>query len=170
VLDVDELLEGSNGILPDPSSGSALVLDDDGHQLAPTAAEVLVAAGFEVEIATTHPAVGDLIDATQLPFVLQRLARDDVRLTPNVAGVASSSGAVTLRHLYSEQDEQRDGIALVVIAGRRKSLTTLRDELAAQAPDLPIVVVGDALSPRTLLDAAAEGARAGATIEQSSTP
>ncbi len=164
VLDVDELLEGGVHGLPDPSTGKALILDHDGHQLAPTAAEVLVVAGFEVEIATTHPAVGNLIDATQLPFVLQRLARDAVRLTPNVTGVASTPAAVTLRHLYSEVDEQRDGIAVVVIAGRRKGLTTLRDELAKAAPDVPVVVVGDALSPRTLLDATAEGARAGATI------
>ena len=54
------LLEGGATILPDPSLGSALILDDDGEQLAPTAAEMLVAAGFEVEIATTHPAVADL--------------------------------------------------------------------------------------------------------------
>lgn len=164
VLDVDELLEGGSATLPAPSSGAALILDDDGHQLAPTAAEMLVAAGFQVEIATTHPAVGDLIDATQLPFVLQRLAQDRVRLTPNVAGVPSPAGAVTLRHLYSEEEERRDGIALVVVAGRRRGLTALRDELAAVAPDLPVVVVGDALSPRWLLDAVAEGARAGATV------
>jgi hypothetical protein len=123
-----------------------------------------VAAGFEVEIATTHPAVADLVDATQLPFVLQRLARDRVRLTPNLTGVASKPGVVTLRHIYSEEVEQRDGIALVVIAGRRQGRTTLRDSLAKAAPDLPVVVVGDALSPRTLLDATSEGARAGATV------
>jgi 2,4-dienoyl-CoA reductase-like NADH-dependent reductase (Old Yellow Enzyme family) len=163
VLDVDELLDGAD--LPDQSSGSALILDDDGHQLAPTAAEKLVEAGFEVEIATTHPAVGDLIDATQLPLVLQRLARDGVRLTPNVDGVSSSTGGVvTLRHLYSELIEEHPGVALIVIAGRRRGLTTLRDELATAAPDLPITVVGDALAPRTLLDATAEGARAGATV------
>ncbi|HEV8699596.1 MAG TPA: NAD(P)-binding protein, partial [Candidatus Limnocylindrales bacterium] len=164
VLDVDKLLEGGATILPDPSLGSSLILDDDGGQLAPTAAEMLVAAGFDVEIATTHPAVGDLIDATQLPFVLQRLARAGVRLTPNVTGVASSSATVTLRHVYSEEEERRDGIALVVIAGRRKALSTLRDDLAAATPDLPVVVAGDALSPRTLLDATTEGARAGATV------
>ena len=112
-----------------------------------------------------YPSVGALIDATQSPFVLQRLARDGVRSTPNVEGVSSSpGGVVTLRHLYGEQDEQRDGIAIVVVTGRRRGLTTLRDELAAAAPDLPVVVVGDALSPRTLLDATAEGARAGATV------
>ena len=163
-LDVDELLEHGLAVLPDPTSGAALILDDDGHQLAPTASEMLVAAGFEVEIATTHPAVGDRIDATQLPFVLQRLARDGVRLTPNVTGVASSGPAVTLRHLYSEADEQRERIAVVVIAGRRIALCALPDQLAAAAPGLPVIVVGDALSPRTLLDATIEGARAGANI------
>jgi len=164
VLDVDELLDHGLDVLPDPSSGTALILDDDGHQLAPTASEMLVAAGFDVEIATTHPAVGDLIDATQVPLVLQRLARDGVRLTPNVTGIASSGHTVTLRHLYSEADEQREHIAVVVIAGRRMALCTLPDQLAATAPGLPVIVVGDALSPRTLLDATSEGARAGASI------
>ena len=163
VLDVDELLDSP--ALPDPERGSALILDDDGHQLAPTAAEVLVAAGFTVEIATTHPAVGDLIDDTQLPFVLQKLARDHVRVTPNVDVIGTSSGGrVTLRHLYSEEDEQREDVGLMVICGRRRGLTTLRDELADAAPDLPVTVVGDALSPRTLLDATGEGARAGVTV------
>jgi N,N-dimethylglycine/sarcosine dehydrogenase len=164
VFDVDELLEGGRDVLPDPSSGNAIILDDEGHQLAPTAAEALVAAGFAVTIATTHPAVGDLIDATQIPFVLQRLERDHVWLSPNLEGTASSGDAVSLRHLYGGNGEVHNGIALVVIAGHRKGLTTLRDDLAAVEPDLPVVVVGDALSPRTLLDATAEGARAGANI------
>jgi hypothetical protein len=53
---------------------------------------------------------------------------------------------------------------VIVVTGRRQGLTTLRDELAAAAPDLPVTVVGDALAPRTLLDATAEGARAGDTV------
>ena len=138
VLDVDELLEGGVSVLPDPAKGSALILDDDGHQLAPTAAEMLVETGFAVEIATTYPSVGALIDATQSPLVLQKLARDGVRLTPNVEGVSSSpGGVVTLRHLYGEQEEQRDGIAIVVVTGRRRGLTTLRDELAGGSPQPP---------------------------------
>ncbi|HET9613192.1 MAG TPA: NAD(P)-binding protein [Candidatus Limnocylindrales bacterium] len=164
VLDVDEVLEGGLAVLPGPSTGRALILDDDGGQLAPSAAEALVAAGFDVEIATTHPAIADLIDATQLPWLLRQLARDGVRVTPNVAGVASTAtGSVVLRNLYTDDEEERGGIGVVVIAGRRRSVTTLRDELAVAAPGLPVVVVGDALSPRTLLDAVAEGARAGAS-------
>jgi len=36
--------------------------------------------------------------------------------------------------------------------------------LRALEPELHVVVVGDALSPRTLLDAVSEGARAGAEV------
>jgi dimethylglycine catabolism A len=38
----------------------------------------------------------------------------------------------------------------------------LSDGLTAAQPDLEVVRIGDALAPRNLLDAAAEGARAGA--------
>ena len=70
-----------------------------------------------------------------------------------------------MQHLYTEEVEQRTDVDLVVIAGRRQSETSLRDALRAAAPELPVTLVGDALAPRTLLDAVAEGARAGATIE-----
>ena len=55
-------------------------------------------------------------------------------------------------------------MVLIVIAGRRRGLTTIRDDLIAAAPHISVTVVGDALSPRTLMDATAEGARAGATV------
>jgi hypothetical protein len=37
--------------------------------------------------------------------------------------------------------------------------------LRTAAPELPATLIGDALAPRTLLDAVAEGARAGVAIE-----
>ena len=50
------------------------------------------------------------------------------------------------------------------MAGYRRAVAGLRDELTALRPDLRVVVAGDALAPRTLLDAVAEGARAGAEV------
>jgi 2,4-dienoyl-CoA reductase-like NADH-dependent reductase (Old Yellow Enzyme family) len=160
-IDVDALLESGP---PDVGSRSALVLDDEGGFLAPTAAERLVAEGFAVEIATTHPGVGAEIDPTQQPFVIRRLALADVVMTPHLTGVSSDPAGVTLRHIYTEREERRPGIGLVVMAGYRRAVADLRDELAAAQPELPVVVVGDALAPRTLLDAVAEGARAGALV------
>ena len=85
-------------------------------------------------------------------------------MTPHLSGVASDPDAVTLRNLYSERDEPREGIGLVVMAGYRHPLLDLRDQLTAQRLELRLVVAGDALAPRTLLDAVAEGARAGAEV------
>ena len=90
LLDVDTLLE--QGLpdallkygLPAGAISRALVLDDEGGFLAPTAAEALVAAGCTVEIATTHTTVGMLIDPTQQPFVLRRLALAGVVQSPNL--------------------------------------------------------------------------------------
>ena len=163
LLDVDALLEHG---LPAGAISRVLVIDDEGGFLAPTAAEALVAAGCTVEIATTHLSVGMLIDPTQQPFVLRRLALDRVVQSPNLAWVPTeSSDVVELRNLYTEEVEQRADVDLVVVAGRRQSETSLKDALRTEAPELPVTLIGDALAPRTLLDAVAEGARAGAAIE-----
>jgi hypothetical protein len=160
-IDVDVLLEtGAPRVQP----RSALVLDDEGGFLAPTAAERLVAEGFTVEIATTHPVVGAGIDPTQQPFVLRRLALAGVAMTPHLSGISSDADGVTLRNIYTERDERREGVGLVVMAGYRRAVVDLRDQLTAPRPELRLVVAGDALAPRTLLDAVAEGARAGAGV------
>jgi hypothetical protein len=160
-IDVDVLLESG---VPQVQAQSALVLDDEGGFLAPTAAERLAAEGFTVEIATTHPAVGAEIDPTQQPFVFRRLGLADVVMTPHLSGVSSDAGGVTLRNIYTEREERREAVGLVVMAGHRRAVVALRDELTALQPRLRLVLAGDAVAPRTLLDAVAEGARAGAEV------
>jgi hypothetical protein len=160
-IDVDALLESG---VPEAGARSALVLDDEGGFLAPSAAERLVAEGLTVEIATSHPVVGAEIDPTQQPFVIRRLALADVVMTPHTGGVSSDGDGVTLRHIYTEREERRTGVGLVVMAGYRHAVVDLRDELTAARPGLRVLVAGDAVAPRTLLDAVAEGARAGAVV------
>ena len=133
VIDVDVLLESG---VPPVQTRSALVLDDEGGFLAPTAAERLVAEGFTVEIATTHPVVGAEIDPTQQPFVFRRLALADVAMTQHLSGVSSDADGVTLRNIYTERDERREGVGLVVIAGYRHAVVDLRDQLTAPRPEL----------------------------------
>jgi hypothetical protein len=160
-IDVDVLLE--HGI-PRAEPRSALVLDDEGGFLAPTAAERLVAEGFTVEIATTHPVVGAQIDPTQQPLVIRGLSLAGVVMTPHLSGVSSDADGVTLRDIYTERDERREGVGLVVMAGYRHAVVDLHDPLTAAQPELPLLLAGDAVAPRTLLDAVAEGARAGAGV------
>ena len=105
LLDVDALLEFG---LPAGEISRALVLDDEGGFLAPTAAEALVAAGCTVEIATTHTSVGTLIDPTQQPFVLRRLGLAGVVQSPNLEWLpADTATSVELRNLYTEEVERR---------------------------------------------------------------
>jgi dimethylglycine catabolism A len=161
VMDVDELLE--HGV-PGVERQSALVLDDEGSFLAPTAADALVDAGFAVEIATSHPAICTLIDPTQQPFVLRRLALAGVTAIRLGVAVTSDSDGVTLRNIYTERDERRCGIGLMIVAGHRRAQAALGRDLAAARAGFNVVAVGDGLAPRTLLDAVAEGARAGASV------
>src|SRR5207247_10014817 len=84
---------------------------------------------------TTHPVVGAEIDPTQQPFVFRRLALAGVAMTPHLSGVSSDADGVTLRNIYTERDERRDGVGLVVVAGSRRAVVDLRDERPARRPD-----------------------------------
>ena len=96
--------------------------------------------------------------------MFRRLALAGVAMTPHMSGVSSDADGVTLRSIYTERDERREGVGLVVMAGYRRAVVDLRDPLTAPRHRLRLLVAGDALAPRTLLDAVAEGARAGAEV------
>jgi 2,4-dienoyl-CoA reductase-like NADH-dependent reductase (Old Yellow Enzyme family) len=160
VLDADAVLEEG---APTPShAAGAVVVDDDQGFVAPTVAEALAGRGWQVEIVTALAGVAMEIDPTQRPFVLRRLERAHVRLSPNLDCVRTEPAGAILRHLHAGTEQHRHGVGLVVIAGHRRAAPGPRAALRERRPDLEIHVAGDALAPRTLLDAVAEGARAGA--------
>jgi 2,4-dienoyl-CoA reductase-like NADH-dependent reductase (Old Yellow Enzyme family) len=162
VLDADAVLEDG---VPAPSHGTgALVIDDENGFVAPTVAELLAAHGWKVEIITALAGVGAEIDPTQQPFVLRRLELAGVRLGPNLACAHSEPAGVVLRHVHAGTEVHRHGVGLVVIAGHRRAATGPLAALRDARPALEVHVVGDALAPRTLLDAVAEGTRAGAGV------
>ena len=162
VLDADAMLEDGP---PAPAHHTgAVVIDDDNGFVAPTVAELLAARGWEVEIVTALAGVAAEIDPTQQPFVLRRLERARVRLGPNLECVRSEPAGVILRHVHAGDEKHRHGVGLIVLAGHRRAAPGPRAALRERRPGLELHVVGDALAPRTLLDAVAEGARAGADV------
>ena len=146
---------------PEKPGAVALVVDDEGGFVAPTAAEALAAAGWTVRLATSLSSVAIEVDPTQVWFVRRRLKLAGVELLDSVAPEHDGS-SWTLVDLESDLRRPAGRVDLVALAGVRRSADALSGRLAAAAPDLEIVKVGDALAPRHLLDAAAEGARAGA--------
>lgn len=163
VRDADEVIEAP----PRPrGSGRALVLDTEGGFVAPTAAEALVAAGWSVQVVTDLPVVAGAVDPTQVWFVRRRLKQAGVALV----------GSATLRrvdqdHRYELLDLESDAASplepfdLLVLSGARSARASLAAALReALPPEVAVHAVGDALAPRTLLDAVAEGARAGVAV------
>ena len=129
--------------------------------MAPTAAESLVAAGWKVRIATGLPHVAARVDPTQVWFVRRRLKQAGVVLIDSVRSVHDDGWF--LQDVETDECSPVGALDLLVVAGFRRSLDELSADLLAARPDLTVTRVGDALAPRTLLDAVAEGARAGAT-------
>ena len=134
LLDVDALLEHG---LPAGEISRALIMDDEGGFLAPTAAEALVAAGCSVEIATTHTQRGD-VDRSDPAALCAAAAGAGWRRAvaePGVGAGRNRANVIELRHLYTEQVEHRADVDLLVVAGRRQSETSLKDALRRAAPD-----------------------------------
>ena len=138
-----------------------MVVDDEGGFVAPTAAEALAAAGWHVRIVTPLTSVAADVDATQVWWVRRRLKQTGVDL---IDSAVPDHDGNTWSLVDQESDEKRPAgrVDLVVLAGLRRSLDELSDGLTAARPHLDVVRVGDALAPRHLLDAVADGARAGA--------
>jgi 2,4-dienoyl-CoA reductase-like NADH-dependent reductase (Old Yellow Enzyme family) len=160
VVDADEVVDAPPRL---PSPGAcALIADDEGGFVAPTAAESLAAAGWTVRIATTLPAVANFVDPTQTWWVRRRLKKAGVELIDSV--VPEHDGTSwTLVDLESEERRPAGRVDVVVVAGPRRSRRGMAEQLTQASPGLQVVSVGDALAPRTLLDAVAEGARVGTT-------
>lgn len=164
VIDADTLLE--NG-LPAGIRGRALVLDGDGGFEAPTAAELLASSdglGGRVELVTELPCAGARIDQTQVSFVRRRLRIAGVPVSANTRLVAADDSTVVVEDTDTGAQQRLEGVGLLVVAGSRRGDRWLRDRIAAAHPGLEVHLIGDALAPRALHDAVAEGARLGASV------
>ena len=159
VLDADDVV--ANTPQPDGPGKTVMLVDNEGGFVAPTAAEALASSGWSVRIATRFTSVAAYVDPTQIWWVRRRLKQAGIEFVESVT-LEHDGSAWSLLDLESEETRSAGQVDLVVYAGPRRSLDELSDGLTAAQPDLEVVRIGDALAPRTLLDATAEGARAGA--------
>ncbi len=143
-------------------SGKALILDEDGQSAAAGIAEILAQGGAAVEIVTRWQLVAPRLQANgQFAHVLARLYAAGVTMTPNIYIKSIAGEDVTLFNIFTNQERVVSDVECVVIAGSRISRSDGWTD--AQLPDLRII--GDALTPRSLFEAAYEGRRAVMEIE-----
>ena len=164
VLDADAVVAGAPA--PPKDGAVALVVDEEGGFIAPTAAEALVAAGWTVRLVTSLPSVAAFVDPTQVWFVRRRLKLAGVELVDSVTLHHDPAGW-SLLDVESDLRRPAGQFDLIAVAGARRALDVLSADLQRRNPDLTVTRIGDALAPRTLLDAVAEGARAGRTLHES---
>ena len=152
--------------LDDPTAlgGKVLILDDCGAYLPLGLAEILGAAGVDVEVVSRFAVIGEQLVATlEIPWVLPRLAAAGVTLTPNHFVEAIEGRQVEVYTTWNKKTRVVDGVDSVVLAMLRNPRDELYHELVA-AGSVPVHRIGDAVSPRTTSDATYEGEKLGRAL------
>ena len=140
-----------------------LVVDHLGTHESAQAAERLGAGGAEVVLATPGQVVGPKLGFTHVKAQLRRLYDAGVQPWTSEVFTGTTDGTATLRHAHTR--EVTDVPVDVVVAGvHRLADDGMRDELAALAPELPVLLAGDAVAPRTAMHAIRDGDGAGRAL------
>lgn len=138
-----------------------LVLDDEGAWTTSSVAETAARAGARVHVVTAAGTVLWGVSEYSRMTAVERLRSLDVGLWASATAELRDGVAVVTNALTGAVTEI-PGIADVVAVDPPDALDELSDALAGA--DVPVHVVGDAVAPRSLLEAVAEGHAVGRTI------
>jgi 2,4-dienoyl-CoA reductase-like NADH-dependent reductase (Old Yellow Enzyme family) len=128
-------------------SRKALVLNEGRGQAGLAAAELLLRQGGEVEIITSDIAVAADLDPTNRNAWYTRLGLSNCRFTAGHVIDSASSDSLTLRNVFDDRLEQREGIDLVVDwPGCRANNELPGDPIEGTE----IHRIGDCVAPRTV--------------------
>jgi 2,4-dienoyl-CoA reductase-like NADH-dependent reductase (Old Yellow Enzyme family) len=139
--------------IADPGAvrGPVLVADWGGEFAGLDAAEVLAAAGLDVQLACAASVPGEQLHQYQRNLYLARLDTAGVRVRHHMELVPDGS---RLRHVFSGREEPVGEVATVVLAQGREPYDDLWRALEGRAT---VVRAGDVLSPRSAEEAILEG-------------
>ncbi len=141
----------------DPAPAApALVWDRSGGGAAVSAAEHLAVAGGRVVLVTPSLAVADDLDITNRVPLYRRLYEHSVTMLANSDVVRVDAGGIVVRNVYTGSESTLSDIAQVVVCEAPHACDELADALRQDGRR--VLVAGDALSPREVDVAMAEGA------------
>lgn len=150
IVPVEDVVQGKTEV------GQRVVLvDDDGHYRATSVAEYLAEQEKEVTLITPRTIEGS--DIVQISWITQhaRLRSAGVTIITG-SGVSGTEGhSVLIEDLYSGDESELADIDSIVIAGVRQACDELFSELQGKVPE--IYTIGDAMAPRSILEAVREG-------------
>ena len=150
VLTVAEAVAAAAG---DVAGRDVVVVDDVGHMPAYVPAELLAAAGAGVTVVSSSPMVGRALEETTRARTIRRLRELGVQLSTGTAVDAVAADAVEVHDVLHRTPRRLP--ADIVVAAVPNRVPAPEEWLAVG--DREVHVIGDALAPRTALEAVREG-------------
>ncbi len=156
VIAAREVLDGDAAV-----GRRVVVLAEDPHMTGPTTADFLAGQGCQVRLISPFQTIGDAIDDTLKPIILQRLLTRGVECLPLYTAAELRPGMVIAQHILTGATVSLECDSIVSACGGRAD-----DELfqALQDTGPAIHLIGDALAPRRVHDAMLEATRVARAI------
>lgn len=136
---------------------SAIVLDTKGDHVGMTTADFLVQSGRKVTFVTSCRVPGPHIDPMTGRLLYQRLLDRGVTFHMESTVSRFNDDGVEIQHLVSGRKQTIPDVVTVVAACGGRANDTLYRQLRSDFPEMKVVLVGDALSPRHVEQAVYEG-------------
>lgn len=146
-------------ILVDPTTftGIVIVRDEGGGRTALAAAEALASYAKRLIVITSDFTVGETIDPVVRSSIYKYLLKYDVEFRPGETISRLEGQSVVLLNQFSEKETIIKNVETLVDWRGRLAQNELEE--AIRNTGRPMHVIGDALAPRTVAFAIAEGAR-----------
>ena len=155
-----QVLQGEKSAQP---GENVLLYDTIGFHQATSVAELLAERGCAVEVITGQFYVGgDLGITLDLELWYRRALAKGIRLTPNHFLANLGPNSATLINNYTGQPEQREHVALAVMATPQAANDELYLQLQGKVKEL--YRVGDCVAPRRVEHAILDGERAARSL------
>lgn len=150
-------------VLEDPPvTGHAVIADEGGGRNALAAAEVLAQSGVAVTLVSADAAIAEQIDGTVKTQLYRFLLSKGVAFRPMEEVTGFAPGHVLTRNIYSGETFEIGDVSLFVDWRGNQVIDDLVALVRQRFSD--VHVVGDALAPRTVQTAIAEGAHAAGSL------
>ena len=139
-----------------PVGRRVVVIAEDPHMTGPTTADFLAGQGCQVRLISPFQTIGDAIDDTLKPIILERLLTQGVECLPLYTAAELRPGMVIAQHVLTGATVSLECDSIVSACGGRAD-----DELfhALQDTGPALHLIGDALAPRRVHDAMLEATR-----------
>ena len=137
--------------------GRIVVLDAEGLHTGVGVAELLAAAGHDVELLSPSfaPVGARVFDTQDMPYIMKRLHQAGVRLGMMSYVSAIGENEIDVYDVHSQRARKIENVDAIVLSTGREPINDL--EVALDGKVDQFLVIGDALAPRVWTTAAYEG-------------